>query len=126
MWSAAWRVGLVVIAAGLLASCGRPDAYSSMPEFIRLSKPEPRLPDPEPHIPSLLQANHYSVFTQSSNPKNVMVAKPRRDSLSSGWTFCIKADVNAIDRASMGTQTYLVYIERGNIGRRRPAEPSAA
>jgi len=113
----------VAIAASFVSGCGWPDAYSSMPESLRLPKTEPRAPDPEPQVASLLQGNPYSVLARSANPTNMMFAPPRRDPNSLGWVFCFKADANAIDGSPMGTQTYLVHVEQGNIGRRRPAEP---
>jgi hypothetical protein len=116
-------MALVVIAASLVAGCGRIDGYSSLPEAIRYPKPEPRQPDPEPQVAALLQGTQYSVFAESAHPTNVMIAMPRRDPGSLGWIFCIKADVVAVDGSAMGTQTFLVHVEQGNIGRRRPAEP---
>ena len=123
MRSAACRIGLVAIAASFVGGCGWPDAYSSMPEALRLPKPEPRQPDPEPQVASLLQGNPYSVFAQSAHPTNMMFSPPRRDPNSLGWVFCFKADVDAIDGSPMETQTYLVHVEQGSIGRRGPAEP---
>jgi hypothetical protein len=123
MWSAGRRIVLLCLATITLAGCGWPDAYSSMPESMRLPKPEPRAADPEPVIAPLLQGNSYSVFAESSHPRNVLFAAPRRDPESLGWIFCIKADVDAVDGSPMGTQTYLVHVEQGTIGRRHPAEP---
>jgi hypothetical protein len=123
MWSACRRIGLLLLAATILAGCGWPDAYSSMPESLRLPKPEPRSADPEPQVASMLHGGSYSVFADSAHPTNVMFARPRRDPESLGWIFCIKADVIAVDGSPMGTQTYLVHVEQGNIGRRHPAEP---
>jgi hypothetical protein len=122
MRSVTLRIGLLLIAASLTASCGWPDAYSSMPESLRLPKAEPRAPDPEPQVASLLQANPRSVFVESASPTNVMFTMPWRDPESYGWIFCIKADVNGVTGAPIGTQTYLVHVEQGNIGRRQPAE----
>jgi hypothetical protein len=122
MWHATWGISLAIIAAGLLNGCGRPDAYAVAPEFLRQPRAEPRLPEPEPDVASLLQAN--SVFPQSSHPKDVMITKPRRDPTSQGWTFCIKANVSGINGSSIGVQTYLVYIEQGKVGQRRLATPS--
>jgi hypothetical protein len=123
MWSAGPRIGVLLLAAITLAGCGWPDAYSSLPESIRLPKPEPRQADPEPPVATLLQGGSYSVFAESAHARNVMFAPPRRDPESLGWIFCIKADVDAIDGSSIGTQMYLIHVEHGSIGRRHPAEP---
>src|SRR4051794_6019979 len=95
------RISSVLIAANLTASCGWPDAYSSMPESLRLPKHEPRAPDPEPQVASLLQASPHSVFREAASPTNVHFTMPRRDPESYGWIFCIKADVNGITGATI-------------------------
>jgi hypothetical protein len=123
MLRVAARFALLALAAAALAGCGRGDAYSIMPESMRMPKPEVRQADPEPDAVQLFRGNLKSVFAESAKPRGVMVSKPRRDTLGLGWTVCIKASLTAVSGAPIGVQTFVVGIDQGKIGMRRMAEP---
>jgi hypothetical protein len=114
---------LLAVAGALLAGCGRSDSYSVMPEVLKQPRSEPKPPDPQPKTVRLFRDNIDLVFMESARPQNVMISKPRRNSSGYGWNVCVKASVSSINHTPIGVQTYLVEIENGAIGFRRPAEP---
>jgi hypothetical protein len=109
----------------LLPGCGRLDAYATFaPEAIRLPKPvNQRLPDPEPEAARLVRDGLDSVFLKGANPRNVKISKPRRDPSSTGWTVCLKATTTTVGGHTRAV-TLVVYIVRGELDLRRPAEPN--
>jgi hypothetical protein len=82
----------------------------------------PRL-DPQPDVKQLLRDKLDSVFTAASRPRHVRVSPPRRQPNGSGWTACVKAEVNSVIGRPLGTQTYLATISGGLILDRRRVEP---
>lgn len=109
----------------LLSACGRLDAYSTIgPDFIRAKKPEPAPAiDPEPDAARLIRDNLKLVFLDHAQASDVRISKVRREPRGSGWNVCVKANVSSISKARL-SRTYVVPIERGEIGIRRAATPS--
>jgi len=116
------RITLALMGAALLAGCGFADSRSAMPDFLRQPESKPREPDPRPDTVQLVRDNIGAIFAASAKPRNIVVAQPRRDRQGYGWTVCVKASVSGLSGAPIGLRTFVVSIDDGRIGNRRPAE----
>lgn len=114
---------LIAGAALALAGCGMADSRSPVPEFMRNQavQPPPELP---PDVRQLVRERLDSVFVAASLPQQVRVSAPRREVTGSGWTACVKAELNAANGKPLGTQTYRITISGGVIIDRRRVEAS--
>jgi hypothetical protein len=109
----------------LLSGCGRLDAYTTFgPDSWRAKKPEPApVADPEPDAPRLIRDNLKLIFLEHAQASDVRISRVRREPRGSGWNVCIKASLASLTQARL-VRTYIVPIERGEIGTRRVAAPT--
>jgi hypothetical protein len=106
--------GIVIVLAG----CGRVDAGATyFPEMVRERGPKPAAPDPAPDVRALLQTNLAAVFVASTSPTNVSFSPPKP--FFAEWQTCVRANVNGATGRAIGTQTYLVNIDHGQVISRR-------
>jgi hypothetical protein len=100
-----------------LAGCGTVDSGASyFPEVMRVKAPEPATPDPPPDVRTLLQTNLAAVFVPQSAPTNISFSKPKPSFAE--WTTCVRASINGATGRPIGSQTYLVNIDHGQVSRR--------
>jgi len=104
-----------------LAGCGLADSHAPVPEFLRYRASDPP-PEAPPDVKQMVRDKLDSVFVASSYPRNVRVAPPRRELQGSGWTACVRAEVNSSSGKPLGTQTYRATITAGVIVDRRRVE----
>jgi hypothetical protein len=117
----AWALYLLLV---LLSACGRVDSRATLfPESWRQAAPDPQLrPEPEPDAPRLIRDNLKHIFIEGSQPTNVRLSGLRRNPTGNGWNVCIKATIVTVGKATRAV-TYLIPLERGEIGLRRVAAP---
>jgi hypothetical protein len=82
------------------------------------SAPKPRQPDPRPDVKAIIGRDITAVFGRT-NVKDVKVGSPRPNGY--GWLACLRADVASITNRDIGTQYFVVEIDGGRVGLRRPA-----
>jgi hypothetical protein len=102
-----------------LAGCGAVDSGATFfPEVLRDKAPTPAVPDAPPDVRAPLQNNLSAVFLPQAAPTNISFSKPKP--LYAEWTTCVKASVNGATGRPIGSQTYLVNIDHGQVsGRER-------
>lgn len=118
------RGGFLYIAllAGIgfaLAGCGFADVRSPVPEFMRAKAADPPPPEPPPDVRQLVHDGLDSVFVANSIPRDVQVSRPHREVRGTGWTACVRAEVNSANGKPIGPQTYRLSIDGGKIVDRR-------
>jgi hypothetical protein len=100
-----------------LAGCGSVDSGATyFPEVMRVKAPPPAAPDPAPDVRALLQNNLSAVFLPQAAPTNISFSRPKPSFAE--WTTCVKASVNGATGRPIGSQTYLVNIDHGQVSRR--------
>src|SRR5579859_4177040 len=120
-----WRGLLIALPAGMalaLAGCGFADVRSPVPEFMRAKAPEPPPPEPPPDVRRLVHDNLDAVFVANSSPRDVQVSMAHPELRGTGWTACVRAEVNSATGKPIGVQTYHISISDGVITDRRRAE----
>jgi hypothetical protein len=111
-----------VVSAAALAACDSNARLS--PDFLKLPSPPPVAAEPEPDARQIVRDNLAAIFAGGSQPKNVAVSRLVKARF--GHTTCVRASVSSIAGAPIGTQTYLLQIERGRIGTRERVDPTHA
>jgi hypothetical protein len=115
-----------VVAFGILtalAGCGSVDSGATyFPEVMRVKAPTVAAAEPAPDVRALLQSNLSAVFLPQSAPTDISFSRPKPT--FSEWTTCVKASVNGATGRSIGSQTYLVNIDHGQISRRERVDDS--
>jgi predicted small lipoprotein YifL len=100
-----------------LAGCGTVDSGATyFPESMRVKAPKPAAAEPAPDVRALLQANLSAVFVPQSAPTNISFSAPKPSFAE--WITCVKASVNGATGRPIGSQTYLVNIDHGQVSRR--------
>jgi hypothetical protein len=100
-----------------LAGCGRVDSGATFfPESMRVKAAKPPDPDPAPDVRAVLHADLSAVFLSTAAPTNISFSQPKPS--FSEWTTCVRADVNGATGRPIGSQTYLVNVDHGQISRR--------
>lgn len=102
-----------------LAGCGFADIRSPVPEFMRKSEADPLPPEPPPDVRSLVRDNLDAVFVANSDPHDVQVSSPHHEPRGTGWTACVRAEVVSAVGKPVGTQTWRISINAGQIVDRR-------
>jgi hypothetical protein len=102
-----------------LAGCGFADVRSPVPEFMRNKEADPPPPEPPPDVRRLVHDNLDAVFVANSYPRDVQVSRPHHEVRGTGWTACVRAEVNSATGKSIGLQTYRISISGGVIIDRR-------
>ena len=111
--------GVIGCAALALAACGIADSRAPVPAFMRAKAADPSPPEPPPNVRQLVRDKLDSVFVSTSDPQNVRVSRPLHDPEGPGWTACVRADVNSATGKPIGTETYRITIDDGQIVDRR-------
>ena len=112
----------IVLPAGLalvLAGCGFADVRSPVPEFMRAKEPDPPPLDAPPDVRRLVHENLDAVFVANSLPHDVRVSAPHHEVRGTGWTACVRAEVNSATGKPIGAQTWRITIDGGAIIDRR-------
>lgn len=120
-WYRYVQVGLIGGAALALASCGFADSRAPVPAFMRAKEADLPPPEPPPNVKQLVHDKLDSVFVSTSDPQNVRVSQPLHDPQGPGWTACVRAEVNSATGKPIGTETYRITIDDGEIVDRRRA-----
>jgi hypothetical protein len=117
------QIALPLGVALALAGCGFADVRSPVPEFMRNKEVDPPPPEPPPDIRRLVRDNLDAVFVANSYPRDVQVSRPHHEVRGTGWTACVRAEVNSATGKPIGVQTYRISIGGGLIIDRRRADP---
>jgi hypothetical protein len=121
------RVGFLHIAlwagaALALAGCGFADVRSPVPEFMRIKEAEPAPLEPPPDVKRLVHDQLDSMFAANSYPHDVKVSPAHHELRGTGWTACVRAEVNSATGKPIGAQTWRISILSGAIVDRRRAD----
>ncbi len=123
MWGGFRHTALPLALALTLAGCGFADVRSPVPEFMRReAEPPPPLEAP-PDVKRMLHDQLDAVFVANSYPRGVQVSRPTHELRGTGWTACVRAEVNSATGKSIGVQTYRISIIGGRIIDRRRVDP---
>lgn len=114
-WRRLIHAGLIGCAALALCACGFTDSYAPVPAFMRTKRPDPPPPEPPPDVKQIVHDNLTSIFVSTSAPRDVLVSPPRLQPGGSGWTDCVRADVNSATGRPIGTETFQITIVGGEI-----------
>jgi hypothetical protein len=106
-----------------LAGCGFADVRSPLPEFMRAKEAAPAPVEPPPDVKRLVRDHLDAVFVANSYPRGVRVSHPVHEVRGTGWTVCVRAEVNSTNGKPIGVQTYRISISGGEIMDRRRADP---
>jgi hypothetical protein len=106
-----------------LAGCGFADVRSPVPEFMRREAEPPPPLEPPPDVKGLVRDHLDAVFVANSYPRGVQVSRPTHELRGTGWTACVRAEVNSATGKSIGVVTYRISIIGGVISDRRRADP---
>lgn len=112
----------IVLPAGMalvLTGCGFADVRSPVPEFMRAKEAEPPPPEAPPDVRLLVHDNLDAVFVANSLPHDVRVSAPHHEARGTGWTACVRAEVNSATGKPIGPQTWRITISDGAIIDRR-------
>ncbi len=118
-WYRFIQLGAVAVAALALAACGIADSHAPVPAFMRAKEADPPTSEPPPNVRQLVHDQLDSVFVSTSDPQNVRVSRPVHDPQGPGWTACVRAEVNSATGTPIGTETYRITIDDGQIVDRR-------
>jgi hypothetical protein len=113
------HIALTLGMALALSGCGFADVRSPVPEFMRAKEAEPPAPEPPPDVRRLVHDNLEAVFVANSGAHDVQVSPPHHLARGTGWTACVRAEVNAANGKPIGLHTYRITIESGVIIDRR-------
>jgi hypothetical protein len=103
----------------VLTGCGFADVRSPVPEFMRAKEAEPPPPEAPPDVRLLVHDNLDAVFVANSLPHDVRVSAPHHEARGTGWTACVRAEVNSATGKPIGPQTWRITISDGAIVDRR-------
>jgi hypothetical protein len=106
-----------------LAGCGFADVRSPLPEFMRAKEAAPAPVEPAPDVKRLVRDHLDAVFLANSYPRGVRVSQPVHEVRGTGWTACVRAEVNSANGKPIGVQTYRISISGGEIMDRRRVDP---
>ena len=118
-----FHIALSLGVALALAGCGFADVRSPVPEFMRNKEADPPPPEPPPDVRRLVHDNLDAVFVANSYPRDIQVSPAHHEVRGTGWTACVRAEVNSATGAPIGVQTYRISISGGLIIDRRRVDP---
>lgn len=118
------RCGIVLPVALLISGCAM-DSHAlyfsqykdSVPSLFE-AEPQPRQPDPPPDVKAIIKNDITAVFGHT-DVKNVNVGPAHPN--GNNWQACLRAEVYGITNADLGVQYFMVEINQGRVGLRRPA-----
>jgi hypothetical protein len=117
------HIALPLGVALALAGCGFADVRSPVPEFMRNKEADPPPPEPPPDVRRLVHDNLDAVFVANSYPRDIQVSPAHHEVRGTGWTACVRAEVNSATGTPIGVQTYRISISGGLIIDRRRVDP---
>jgi hypothetical protein len=117
-----FHIALMTIGALVLTGCGFADSRSPVPEFMRTKESAPPPLEQPPDVKQLVRGHLDQVFTVASAPHDVQVSPARHDLRGTGWTACVRAELNSATGKPLGVQTYRITISDGVILDRRRLE----
>ncbi|MBR0799509.1 hypothetical protein JQ615_29475 [Bradyrhizobium jicamae] len=106
-------------AAFMLSGCGLADSHAVWPDLLKVKASDPAPLEAPPDVKQLVGAKLESVFTAGSQPSHVRVSTPLHDPRGTGWTACVRAELNSVIGKPLGTQTYRIFIDNSTIYDRR-------
>ena len=56
-----------------------------------------------------------SIFVSTSDPSDVRVSPPLLEAGGAGWTACVRAEVNSATGKPIGSETFQITIDKGQI-----------
>jgi hypothetical protein len=118
-----FHIALPLGVALALAGCGFADVRSPVPEFMRNKEADPPPPEPPPDVRRLVHDNLDAVFVANSYPRDIQVSPAHHEVRGTGWTACVRAEVNSATGTPIGVQTYRISISGGLIIDRRRVDP---
>src|SRR5436190_16381018 len=113
---------IAFVPAALLAACDSNARLS--PDFLKLPPPPPAQAEAEPDAKQIVRDNLATIFASGAAPKDVAVSRPVKARF--GYTTCVRAAVSSIAGTPIGTQTWLLQIDRGKIGMRERVDQTHA
>ncbi len=108
---------LVVVLVTGLCGCAVDSNLSFAPDFMKQAPAASSEPGAPPDVGSLLKSNVNAVFAQGSSPADLRFSAPVAGKYG-GWDSCVQGDVVGVTGQPLGVQTYLVTIDRNQVGRR--------
>jgi len=114
-WRRLIRTGLVGCAALALCACGFADSYAPLPAFMRTKRADPPPPAAPPDVKQIVHDNLGSIFVSTSDPSDVRVSPPLLEAGGAAWTACVRAEVNSATGKPIGTETFQITIDKGQI-----------
>lgn len=105
-----------------LAGCGLADSRSPVPAFMRNKASEPPPLEAPPDARRLVREQLDAVFQASSHPRQIRVSPARHEVEATGWSACVRAELDSVMGKPLGTQTYRVTISGGVVSDRRRVE----
>lgn len=118
-----FHIALPLGVALALGGCGFADVRSPVPEFMRNKEADPPPPEPPPDVRRLVHDNLDAVFVANSYPRDIQVSPAHHEVRGTGWTACVRAEVNSATGTPIGVQTYRISISGGLIIDRRRVDP---
>jgi hypothetical protein len=103
--------------AATLCGCAVDRGVSYMPEFLKQAAPKKAEVEQPPDVGSILRSNTSAVFTLAASPTNIKFSRPVPAN-DGGWMTCVRASVHGATGRPIGTQTFLLNIDHGEVGRR--------
>lgn len=108
---------IVLVVSASLGGCAVDSNLSYAPDFLKQTPAAKSSPDAPPDVGSLLKANVNAVFAQGSSPADLRFSPPVAAKYG-GWDTCVQGEVVGVTGQPLGVQTFLVNIDRNQIGRR--------
>lgn len=119
LWGRPMRIQRIVILCAALAGCTGADSHAFLPGFMRDKEPAPAAPEKPPVVAEIVRAQLDTIFVTSSSPRKIQVSPAHRDTRTSDWIACVKAEVNSATGKPIGVQTYRITIVHDQITDRR-------
>jgi hypothetical protein len=123
MWRGVVHSAFIAGAALMLSACSFADSHAYLPGFMRIKAADPPPPEAAPDVKQMVSANLNSVFVATSYPHAVRVSPPLHDPRGPGWNACVRAELTNAVGKPLGTETYRITIDGGEIVDRRRVEP---
>lgn len=102
--------------------CGIDAGATWAPDLMKDKAQPAAVAEAPPDVRQMLTTGLSSMFLPSAAPTNISFSSPLRSGQE--WTTCIRATVNGATGGSIGQQTFLFNIDRGNVMRQEHVAPS--
>ena len=122
-----YQVKLPIVGMALaLAACSMGSLTDTIsPLLPHHAETPPPAPEPEPAYRQLIADHMGELFAANAEVRHARLSNARKidSSASAVWQVCLKAEMKVSDGSTV-TRTYVVLIQRGQIGDRRSANSS--